>query len=44
MKQLGKSRVAGVPTRSDINDILVFLAELFEKGLEHRTIGTHCSY
>ena len=29
------------PTRSNINYILDFLAELFEKGLEYRTIGSH---
>ena len=31
------------PTRSNINYVLDFLAELFEKGLEYRTIGTHRS-
>lgn len=31
------------PTRSYVNFILDFLAELFEKGLEYRTIGTHRS-
>ena len=31
------------PTRSNINYVLDFLAELFEKGLEYRTIGTHKS-
>ena len=31
------------PTRSNINYVLDFLAELFEKGLEYRTSGTHRS-
>ena len=31
------------PTRSNINYVLDFLAELFEKGLEYRTTGTHRS-
>ena len=31
------------PTRSNITYVLDFLAELFEKGLEYRTIGTHKS-
>ena len=31
------------PTRSNINYVLDFLAELFEKGLEYRTIGTPMS-
>ena len=30
-------------TRSNIDYALEFLAELFEKGLEYRTIGTHRS-
>ena len=31
------------PTRSNINYVLDLLTELFEKGLEYRTIGTHRS-
>ena len=31
------------PNRSNINEVLGFLLELFEKGLEYRTIGTHRS-
>ena len=31
------------PTRSNMNYVLDFLAELFEKGLEYKTIGTHRS-
>ena len=31
------------PTRSNVNDVLDFWGELFEKGLKNRTVGTYRS-
>ena len=33
----------GISTRSNINNVLDFLAALFEKGLEYRVVGTYRS-